>query len=68
MLKIFKPLIGRTIEVYIDDIVVKNMTRNEHSQHPEEIFWLIWVYNMKLNPTKYTFSASIGKFLRFMVT
>ena len=26
MTKIFKPLIGRTVEVYIDDIVVKNGT------------------------------------------
>ena len=27
MIKIFKPLIGGTVEVYIDDIVVKTKTR-----------------------------------------
>ena len=30
MTKIFKPLIGRTMEVYIDDIVVKSRTQVEH--------------------------------------
>ena len=30
MMKIFKPLIIRTVEVYIDDIVVKSETRIEH--------------------------------------
>ena len=33
MTKIFKPLIGHTVEVYIDDIVVKSRTRCEHDQH-----------------------------------
>ena len=35
MTKIFKPLIYRTMEVYIDDIIVKNETRVEHVQHLE---------------------------------
>ena len=30
MTKIFKPLIGHTVEVYIDNIVVKSKTRDEH--------------------------------------
>nr|CAN80114.1 hypothetical protein VITISV_004221 [Vitis vinifera] len=33
MTKIFKPLVGRTVEVYIDDIVVKSKTREEHVLH-----------------------------------
>ena len=33
MTKIFKPLVGRTVEVYIDDIVVKSKTREEHALH-----------------------------------
>ena len=35
MKKIFKPLIDQTMEVYIDDIVVKSETRVEHVQHLE---------------------------------
>ena len=30
MMKIFEPLIGRTMEVYIENIVVKSKTRAEH--------------------------------------
>ena len=68
MTKIFKPLIDRTVEVYIDDIVVKSKTRAEHVQHLEETFCLMRAYNMKLNPAKYAFGVNVGKFLGFMVT
>ena len=68
MIKIFKPLIGWTAKVYIDDIVVKNKTQSEHAQHLEETFHLIRAYNMKLNPTKCAFGVNAGKFLGFMAT
>ena len=64
MTKIFKPLISRTVKVYI---VVKSETRVEHVQHLEEIFCLMRAYNMKLNPAKCTYGVSVGKFLGFMV-
>ena len=66
MTKIFKPLIGRTVEVYINDFVVKSKTRSEHAQHLEETFLLMRTYNMKLNPTKCAFGVNT-KFLGFMV-
>ena len=68
MTKIFKPLIGRMVEVYIDDIVVKSKTREEHTHHLQEVFHLLMRYYMKLNPSKYTFGVSADKFLGFMVT
>ena len=68
MTKIFKPLIGHTIEVYIDDIMVKSRTRGEHTWHLEETFRLIKAYNMKQNPAKCAFGDSTNKFLGFMVT
>ncbi|RVW31365.1 Retrovirus-related Pol polyprotein from transposon 17.6 [Vitis vinifera] len=68
MTKIFKPLISRTMEVYINDIVVKSKTQSKHAQHLKKTFRLMRVYNMKLNPAKYTFGVSVGKFLGFMVT
>lgn len=68
MTKIFKPLIGHTVEVYIDDIVVKSKTRDEHNQHLEEVFCLLRKYDMKLNPSKCTFGVSTDKFLGFIVT
>ena len=56
------------MEVYIDDIVVKNETRVEHTQHLEEAFFMMPAYNMKLNPAKCAFGVSGRKFLGFMVT
>ena len=68
MTKIFKPLIGHMVEVYIDDIVVKRKTREEHTQHLQEVFCLLRRYNMKLNSSKCAFDVSAGKFLGFVVT
>ena len=68
MTKIFKPLIGRTVEVYIDNIVVKSETQDEPVQHLEETFCPMRAYNMKLYPAKCAFGISAGKFLGFMVT
>ena len=68
MKKIFKPLIGQTVEVYINDIVVKKETRAEHVQYLEEAFCLLRAYNMKFNSTKCAFGVSVGKFLGFIVT
>ena len=68
MTKIFKPLIDQTMEVYIDEIVVKSGTRDEHAQYLEETFHLMRAYNMMLNPAKCVFGVNAGKFLGFMVT
>ncbi|RVW25560.1 Retrovirus-related Pol polyprotein from transposon 17.6 [Vitis vinifera] len=68
MTKIFKPLIGRSVEVYIDDIVVKSKTREQHILHLQEVFYLLRKYDMKLNPSKCAFGVSAGKFLGFMVS
>ncbi|RVX10814.1 Retrovirus-related Pol polyprotein from transposon opus [Vitis vinifera] len=68
MMKIFKPLVSRTVEVYIDDIVVKSKTREEHILHLQEVFHLLKKYGMKLNPSKYAFGVNASKFLGFMVS
>ncbi|RVW68787.1 Transposon Ty3-I Gag-Pol polyprotein [Vitis vinifera] len=57
-----------TVEVYIDDIVVKSKTREQHVLHLQEVFHLLRKYGMKLNPSKCAFGVSAGKFLGFMVS
>ncbi|RVX18269.1 Transposon Ty3-I Gag-Pol polyprotein [Vitis vinifera] len=60
MTKIFKPLIGHSVEVYIDDIVVKSKTREQHILHLQEVFHLLRRYGMKLNPSKCAFGVVLA--------
>ena len=66
--KIFRPLMGKTMEVYIDDMLVKSKERPDHTKHLQETFELLRMYGMKLSPLKCVFEISLGKFLDFMVT
>ena len=66
--KIFRPLLGNTMEAYIDVMLVKSKERFEHAKHLQEAFELLRRYDMKLNPLKCVFGVSAGKFLGFMVT
>ncbi|CAL8117146.1 unnamed protein product [Prunus armeniaca] len=58
--KIFKEQIGKTIEVYVDDILVKAPKRADHIKNLAEAFSLLRKYNMKLNSSKCTFGVSFG--------
>ena len=66
--KMFQPLLGNTMEVYIDDMLVKSRQRSDHVTHLQQAFDLLREYGMKLNPLKCAFGVSAGKFLGFMVT
>ena len=66
--KMFRPLLGKTMEVYIDDMLVKSKERPDHAGHLKEAFELLRAYSMKLNPSKFTFRVSAGRFLGFIVT
>ena len=68
VIKIFRPLMGKTMEVYIDNMLVKSQERPDHTKHQQETFELLLTYNMKLNPLKCAFGVSLGKFLGFIVT
>ena len=66
--KIFKELIGKTMEVYIDDILIKSIKAANHIAHLEEAFDILRKHRMMLNPSKCIFGVSSGKFLGFLVT
>ena len=66
--KMFRPLLGKTMEVYIDDMLVKSKERPNHTAHLQQAFELLKAYAMKLNPTKCAFRVSAGLFLGFMMT
>ena len=50
--KIFRPLLGKTMEAYIDDMLAKSKERPDHAEHLQEAFELLRAYGMKLNPSK----------------
>ena len=66
--RMFKDKLGDTMEVYIDDMVVKSKKAEDHLHDLEEAFRILDEYNMKLNPTKCHFGVKAGKFLGYMVT
>ena len=66
--KIFRSMLGKTMEAYIDDMLVKSKERFNHAKHLQEAFELLRRYDMKLNPLKCAFRVSACKFLGFMVT
>ena len=65
--RMFQKQIGATMEVYIDDMLVKSTTAGLHIAHLSEAFQILRNYNMKLNPAKCAFGVSAGKFLGFIV-
>jgi len=66
--KVFKDLIDNTIEVYVDDMVVKSQRGEDHPSALTKVFDRIRAHNMLLNPQKCFFGVMAGKFLGFMVT
>ena len=64
----FRPQIGRNVEVYVNDILVKSQYEGRHLDDPQETFETLRQYHMKLNPSKCAFEVSSGKFLGFMVS
>ena len=66
--KMFKDLIGMTMELYIDDMLVKSFKAADHITHLEEIFDILRKHKMMLNLSKCIFGVSSGKFLNCLVT
>nr|AAX96554.1 retrotransposon protein, putative, Ty3-gypsy sub-class [Oryza sativa Japonica Group]ABA93240.1 retrotransposon protein, putative, Ty3-gypsy subclass [Oryza sativa Japonica Group] len=64
----FSTQIGRNVEAYIDDVVVKTKQKDDLISDLEETFASIRAFRMKLNPEKCTFRVPSGKLLGFMVS
>ena len=68
MNKMFARQLGRNVQVYVNDMLVKSMRENDHLSDLQETFNTLRSYNMKLNPSKCVFGVTTGKFLGFMVS
>ena len=68
MTRMFKDKIGRTLEVYIDDMMVKSKEEQKHIDDLSDVFAVLQQHKLHLNADKSTFGVGVGKFLRYMIT
>nr|CAD1829100.1 unnamed protein product [Ananas comosus var. bracteatus] len=64
---IFHNFIGKILEVYIEDIIVKSKSQTDHWVDLELAFERMRKYNLKINPLKCAFEISVENFLGFLV-
>lgn len=64
--KMFAVQLGKTMEVYIDDMLVKSLQAEEHVRHLRA-FGSLNKHGMKLIPTKCTFAVTSGEFLGYII-
>ena len=64
----FEPQLGKNIEVYIDDMVVKSKVESEHINDLRNIFEILRKHKLRLNAAKCSFGVGSSKFLGYMVT
>ena len=68
MTKMFEPQLGKNVEVYIDDMVVKSKLVFEHVEDLTSIFEILREHKLCLNASKCSFGVGSRKFLGYMVT
>ncbi|XP_072052119.1 uncharacterized protein [Arachis hypogaea] len=68
MNRIFHDLIGKTVEVYVDDILAKTTRPDDLLNDLASVFASLRQHGMRLNPLKCAFAMEAGKFLGFMIT
>ena len=68
MMRIFEPQLGKSIEVYIDNMVVKSKVVSEQVGDLRNIFEILRKHKLRLNASKCSFGVGSSKFLGYMVT
>ncbi|XP_020081530.1 uncharacterized protein LOC109705200 [Ananas comosus] len=67
MTRIFDDLLHKTVECYVDDLVVKTKNKENHFQDLTTVFTRLREHQLKMNPLKCAFGVVSGKFLGFIV-
>ena len=68
MTKMFESQLGKNVEVYINDMVMKSKLVSEHVMDLASIFETLREHKLHLNVSKCSFGVGSGKFLEYMVT
>ncbi len=64
---IFHDLIGKLVEIYIDDVVVKSTSIEGHLEDLRQILERTRRFGLRMNPKKCAFGVTAGQFLGFLV-
>jgi len=64
---IFHDLIGKFMQVYINDVVVKFESKDNHLEHLRSPFKRMRKHGMEINPLKCAFGVSTSEFLGFII-
>ena len=68
MTRMFELQLGKSVEVYIDDMVVKSKLVSDHLADLTSIFEILREHKLCLNASKCSFGVGSGNFLGYMVT
>jgi hypothetical protein len=63
----FHDLIGKLVEIYIDDVVVKSASAEGHLRDLQRVLERTRKFGLRMNPKKCAFGVSAGQFLGFLV-
>jgi hypothetical protein len=64
---VFHDLLGIVLEIYIDNVIVKSDSMNNHLADLRLTLERMRRYGLKMNPLKCVFGVSAGKFLGFII-
>ena len=68
MVALFQYMMHKEIEVYVDDMIAKSRTKEEHLVNLQNLFERLHKYQLRLNPAKCTFGVKSEKLLGFVVS
>ena len=68
VIRMFEAQLGKNVEAYVEDMVVKRKEVSEHLGDLNEVFSVLRKYKLCLNASKCSFEVGSGKFLGCMIT
>ena len=68
IVELFHDMLHKEVKVYVDDMIAKSKTEEEHLINLRKLFERLRKYRLRLNPAKCTFGVKSGKLLDFIVS
>jgi len=67
-MRMFENQLGKKVEVFINDMVVKSKKVSKHLTDLDEVFTVLRKHRLCLNTSKCSFGVGLGKFLGYIIT